>query len=619
MHPTVTASIPLPASSGPSGFPGRRVAASNLRLLVLFVIDLACWLIAGGTALALDRDGTSMGEHSLLGFLLVAGPVQAAAGLGAGLYRRRFIRGSTAEFRVLLAVVVGVGVLASTPLVDLVTSWVAPGADWHWSLAVVATPLAFVLMGATRYLWRVVVTARRRPDVGARRALLVGAGEAADLLIPQLQADRRSPIIPVGILDDDPARRRLRVHGVPVLGDRSALADAAAATGAAVVVVAVARADAALLRDIRDRATEAGLGVLVLPPLDEVLQHGARPRDLRDVSIDDLIGRRPIDTDPGRVAGYLTGRRVLVTGAGGSIGSELCRQISRLDPAELILLDRDETALQGVQVSISGHGLLDTTDVVLADIRDAAALHEIMADRRPDVVFHAAALKHLPMLEQYPGEAWQTNVMGTLNVLDACESAGVETVVNISTDKAAAPTSVLGRSKRLAERLTADRARRTGRRYLSVRFGNVLGSRGSMVPLFSALIAAGRPLTVTHPDATRFFMTIPEACQLVIQAGAIGDPAEVLILDMGEPVRILDVAQRMIAMSGSDVDIVFTGLRPGEKLHEELMSVDETDARPVHPLISHTAVPPLSPCDLDATSLVPDSGIGAPRPLSTAG
>jgi dTDP-glucose 4,6-dehydratase len=215
------------------------------------------------------------------------------------------------------------------------------------------------------------------------------------------------------------------------------------------------------------------------------------------------------------------------------------------------------------------------------------------------VVFHAAALKHLPMLEQYPDEAWKTNVLGTLNVLQAARSVGVKTFVNISTDKAANPTSVLGHSKRVAEKLTAWAGGETGLKYLSVRFGNVIGSRGSMLPTFASLIEAGGPLTVTHPDVTRFFMTIPEACQLVVQAGGIGRSSEVLILDMGEQVRIMDVAERMIEMSGKDISIVFTGLRPGEKLHEELIGIHESDERPIHPKISHTSIDPISPARLD--------------------
>ena len=263
------------------------------------------------------------------------------------------------------------------------------------------------------------------------------------------------------------------------------------------------------------------------------------------------------------------------------------------------MVDHDETGLQSTQISILGHGLLDTKDVVLASIRDEDALKLIFAQRQPQVVFHAAALKHLPMLEQYPHEAWQTNVLGTLNVLRAAQSVGVLTFVNISTDKAANPTSVLGHSKRVAEKLTAWAARHTGARYLSVRFGNVIGSRGSMLPTFTALIEAGGPLTVTHPEVTRFFMTISEACQLVVQAGGIGNPGEVLILDMGQPVKILDVAQRMIEMSGKQIEIVFTGLRPGEKLHEELMGDNESDERPIHPKISHTSVDSIPPERLD--------------------
>jgi FlaA1/EpsC-like NDP-sugar epimerase len=321
-------------------------------------------------------------------------------------------------------------------------------------------------------------------------------------------------------------------------------------------------------------------------------------------TLDELLGRTtasaPLEVD----ASVVAGKRVLVTGAGGSIGGELARQVAALGPAELLLLDRDETALQQTQVAVSGHGLLDTRDVVLVDIRDAEAVRQVFIARRPDVVFHAAALKHLPMLEQYPLEGWKTNVLGTLNVLRAAEETGVERFVNISTDKAADPISVLGTTKRLAERLTADTAARTGRRYVSVRFGNVFGSRGSLLPLLESLIAAGRPVTVTHPDATRFFMSIPEACRLVLQAAAVGSPGEVLVLDMDKPVRILDVVERVIARSGRPVDIVFTGLRSGEKLHEVLSSADETSEARIHPQISHCTVPPLAADDLSTDLLV---------------
>jgi len=282
---------------------------------------------------------------------------------------------------------------------------------------------------------------------------------------------------------------------------------------------------------------------------------------------------------------------VLVTGAGGSIGSELCRQIHRFGPAELIMLDRDETALHGVQLSLHGRALLDSPDVVLGDIRDIQFVTRLFEQRRPDVVFHAAALKHLPMLEQYPGEAVKTNIWGTLSVLDAAKSVGVERFVNISTDKAANPCSVLGYSKRLAEGLTASAAHDADGTFLSVRFGNVLGSRGSVLTTFAAQIEAGGPVTVTDPSVTRYFMTVQEAVQLVIQAAAIGRDGEALVLEMGQPVRIADVAQQLIDLADSEARIVFTGLRHGEKMHEDLFSDDEPDDRPVHPQVSHVGVP----------------------------
>ena len=320
---------------------------------------------------------------------------------------------------------------------------------------------------------------------------------------------------------------------------------------------------------------------------------------MRTVDVQDLIGRRPVDTDVRSIASYVTGKRVMVTGAGGSIGSELCKQLHRFTPAALILVDRDESALHATELEIYGRALLDGPTTVLVDIRDDAALDAVFDQHRPEVVFHAAALKHLTLLERFPAEAVKSNVMGTLRVLDAAYRYGAAHFVNISTDKAANPTSVLGRSKRLAEQLTSYYStRREGTRYLSVRFGNVLGSRGSVVHTFYSQLESGGPLTVTDPDVSRFFMTIPEACQLVIQAGAIGSPGEALVLDMGEPVKIVDVARRMVAMSGKDVDIVFTGLREGEKLREELLGDGESGERPLHPLISHVQVPPLSPPEL---------------------
>ncbi|MFN3216421.1 MAG: polysaccharide biosynthesis protein [Acidimicrobiales bacterium] len=309
----------------------------------------------------------------------------------------------------------------------------------------------------------------------------------------------------------------------------------------------------------------------------------------------DLLGRSEIDTDDRGIAAIVTGRRVLVTGAGGSIGSELCRQLHRFAPASLVMVDRDESALHAVELSIAGRALFESRDVVVADIRDRERMLEVFVEHRPHVVFHAAALKHLPLLELYPGEGWKTNVGGTSNVLDAAAAVGVERFVNVSTDKAADPTSVLGHTKRVAERLTAHTAHRTRLPYVSVRFGNVLGSRGSVLEAFRSQAARGGPLTVTHPEATRYFMLIEEAVHLVLQAATIGGPGEALILDMGTPVRIDDVARRIAAESAEAVEVVYTGLRPGEKLHERLIGADEVGQTRVHPLISHVAVTPLDP------------------------
>lgn len=303
----------------------------------------------------------------------------------------------------------------------------------------------------------------------------------------------------------------------------------------------------------------------------------------------------PVETDVAGQASYFTGKRILVTGAGGSIGSELCRQLHRMNPSELILLDRDESALHALQLALHGKALLDSDELALADIRDADRVRQVFRQFRPQVVFHAAALKHLPLLERFPGEAIKSNVHATLTVLEIAAEAGVEKFVNISTDKAANPVSVLGYSKRIAERLTSYMSSQAAGIYLSVRFGNVLGSRGSFLTSLSAQIAAGGPVTITDPQVTRYFMTVGEAVQLVLQAAVIGRDGEVLVLDMGEPVRIADLARRLADGSSRKIEIIFTGLRPGEKLAEDLLADDETAVHREHPLIQHAAVPPLAP------------------------
>lgn len=529
---------------------------------------------------------------------LAAAVLQAGAGSAVRVYQGRASVASLEETVLLSVVTATSGVVLAVLNATVFPSFIAI------TVPVGATFVALFIMLVIRAIWR-------NHDLDAQSAageqvptLVFGAGSAGKQLVRSMLDIPSGGMHPVGFLDDDPWKRRLRAYGVSVLGSRADIETAAIKTAAKVLVIAIPTADPALIRQITADARAAALEVKVLPGVGDLLADRVSIRDIRDINVQDLLGRGVVETDVESIAGYLTGKRVLVTGAGGSIGSELCRQLHKWGPSELMMLDRDESGLHGAQLSIHGQAMLDSDDVILADIRDYPALEAIFVARRPDVVFHAAALKHLPMLEQYPAEAMKTNVVGTLNVLRASALVGVERFVNISTDKAAAPTSVLGYSKRVAERVTAAVASDTSGTYLSVRFGNVLGSRGSVLTSFAAQIASGGPVTVTHPEVTRYFMTTAEAVQLVLQAAAIGRDGEVLILDMGQPVRIQDVAEQLIDQSGRNIEIIYTGLREGEKLHEILLDEEELDNRPIHPLVSHVPVP-----ELNATRVLSRRGV----------
>jgi len=551
--------------------------------------DCLAWVLGltGAVALRLGADIDPRRLHGLAEGVLAAVALQLVVGTVGGLYRGLWRVASFEEVAAVARVTFVVALLLE--LSDLLAPRPVPA-----SAPVFGGMAAFLLSLAARYCYRLFREHRQRPRAAELERLVVfGAGDTAAQVLPQLLHREDSTYLPVALLDDDPAKRRLVVAGVRVEGTRDDLAAVAAKHRATALLVAMVAPPAALLRVLADQAAAAGLELRVLPSLRELLEGSASPLDLRTPSTRDLLGRAEVTVELDGAASYLIGRRVLVTGAGGSIGSELCRQLRRYGPAELIMADRDESALHALQLSLDGRALLDSTSLALVDIRDAAAVDLLFAEHRPETVFHAAALKHLPMLERHPAEAVKTNVWGTLNVLEAAARHGTETFVNISTDKAADPTSVLGYAKRVGERLTAGIGCELQRRFVSVRFGNVLGSRGSVYGTFQAQIAAGGPVTVTHPEVCRYFMTVEEAVQLVLQAGAIGRPGEVLVLDMGAPVRILDVARRMIAESGRAVDIVFTGLRPGEKLAETLLGADEPDRRDRHPLVSQVPCAPL--------------------------
>lgn len=518
--------------------------------------------------------------------LTIAVIAQVLAGMALGIYRRKYRYGTFDEMAAIFAACLLAGVA-----VQIWDITVAPE-TFPRSVPVIATAFAINWAVSMRAIRRIFAQRRMRP-LDADPIVVIGGGNTGAQVVEQLISRPDSPYIPVAILDDDPLKSRLVIQGVRVKGDLSSLPTVAKATGARVALLAIPGSTGAMKRRIAEAARAAGITLLVVPPSKQLFGR-VSTADIRPIAPEDFLGRDQVEIDEAAVEAYVKGRRVLVTGAGGSIGSEIARQVAKWNPSDVIMLDRDESGLHSTQLSMMGHGLLDSPNIVLADIRDLGRMMEVFETFRPDIVFHAAALKHMPLLETHPAEAWKTNVVGTNNVLTAAKAVSVSHFVNISTDKAADAQNVLGGTKRITERLTAGYAEQSGKPWVSVRFGNVLGSRGSVLTSFQAQVDKGGPITVTHPHVTRYFMTIQEAVRLTIFAAAIGRSGEVLVLDMGAPVRILDVAERFARQANPPLEIVFTGLRPGEKLHEVLLGVNERDVRPIHPLISHVPVPPLS-------------------------
>ena len=564
-------------------------------------VDACLWAAAliGALWLRLDFEMsptlTFIQQPAVWLFVLLTVVLQSVIGVGRGLYTGRFVPRSASEASA-TAIVFGcttVVVFVAAQVMYLATVEL----EVPRSVILLAGPLALVTSLGLRMAVRDVGLFGAGGNPTATPVVVFGAGSGGRLLVRQLTESATAPYRAVAILDDDPQKRKMRIHGVEVAGTRADLDAVAERYGASTVVIAVPTLEPEDVRDIRDRAEKSGYHVLILPPIDKVMKGKQAVTELRGIDVHDLLGRQPVRLDLSAIAATLKGKRVLITGAGGSIGSELCRQVAVFDPAELIMLDRDESALHSVQLSIEGKSMLDGDNTVLIDIRDRCGMIELFNRRRPDVVFHAAALKHLPLLESYPLEALKSNVLGTYNVLEAARVSGVDVVVNVSTDKAANPICTLGESKRVAERITAHFASASEpTKYVSVRFGNVLGSRGSVLTVFERQIAEGGPLTVTDPEVSRFFMTIPEACQLVLQAAVTGDSGETVVLDMGEPLKISEVARTLIERSEKEIEIVYTGLREGEKMAEELFDDAE---QPVHgdrhPLLSEVRVEPIIP------------------------
>jgi FlaA1/EpsC-like NDP-sugar epimerase len=445
------------------------------------------------------------------------------------------------------------------------------------SALAIALLSGIVFLGAVRASWRLVELSGAKERAGSRetkKAIIIGAGEAGAFIARDLLR-RPSELIPLGFIDDDPQKKDKAIAGLPVLGNDESLADVARSCGAEVALIAIPSASGANMRRYLDALAHLGVEVRVLPSLHELAGGRVELASMRSVELQDLLRRDPIVLDEAGIDAVVAGKKILVTGAGGSIGSELCIQIANHAPEEIIMLGHGEQSIYNVLQNFAERGIGVPHRSVVADIADAAAMDRVFRENRPNVVFHAAAHKHVPLMEENPREALRVNSFGTWTLAALAGARGAERFVMISTDKAVHPSSIMGATKRIAERLLCSaQANYPNTAYMTVRFGNVLGSRGSVVPLFERQIAHGGPVTVTHPDMTRYFMLIPEAVSLVLQAASMGSGGELFVLDMGEPVRITEMAETLIRLHGRephrDIEIVYTGIRPGEKLFEEL-------------------------------------------------
>ena len=446
------------------------------------------------------------------------------------------------------------------------------------SVFVLDAVLLIGLLGGPRLVYRWLKD-RHLYIARGKRALIVGAGSGGEILVRDMLRDATSPYRPVALVDDDSNKHGRDLHGLPVEGPCDAIPALAKEYGAELVLVAIPSAGSRELRRIVEVCERAGLAVRTLPPFHDLVSGNVGVKELRNVTIDDLLGREKVTLDWNAITGGLTGESILVTGGGGSIGSELCRQLARIKPAKLIVFERSEFGLYKIDLELRRQFPELVLESVLGDVSDRIGVDTVMREHRPSVVFHAAAYKHVPLLEHQARPAVLNNVLGTQVVADSADVHGAKTFVLISSDKAVNPANVMGATKRVAEIYCQHLAQFSKTRFVTVRFGNVLGSDGSVIPLFQEQIASGGPVTVTHPDITRYFMTIPEASQLILEAATVGKGGEIFVLDMGEPVKISYLAEQLILLSGKrpgdDIEIVYTGLRPGEKLYEELFHSSE--------------------------------------------
>lgn len=500
-----------------------------------------------------------------------------------GLYNRLWQYASTGELlSIIYAVTVGTGgTVAVVYFYGLSNAANLSYVRMPHTAAVLLWLAMVFLIGGSRFIWRILQdnTFDRHVPGSQKQVLIVGAGDAGVLAARELKNRNYRDGRPIGFIDDNHSKQKLQLLGIPVLGTRMDIARVVKGHSVDEVIIAMPSASGESVREIVQICEKSEVVLKIMPGVYDIISGDISVNPIRQVQVEDLLGRDPVSVDLEEVAGYVAGETVVITGAGGSIGSEICRQIARFNPGKLVLLGHGENSIFDIEQELRAeHPGIDYITEIL-DIKDREKVFLIFERYKPGVVFHAAAHKHVPLMERNPEEALKNNVVGTQNLAEAADEVNVKTFVSISTDKAVNPTSVMGATKRTAEMLIQSLDLRSQTKFVAVRFGNVLGSRGSVIPTFKRQIAQGGPVTVTHPDMVRYFMTIPEAAQLVIQAGAMGRGGEIFILDMGKPVKIVDLAKDLIRLSGFkpdvDIKIQFTGIRPGEKLFEELLTAEE--------------------------------------------
>ncbi|MEI2330727.1 nucleoside-diphosphate sugar epimerase/dehydratase [Priestia megaterium] len=463
--------------------------------------------------------------------------------------------------------------------------------DIYFRTLFIAWLLHILFIGGSRYVWIIFRNTyfKKQNIADYKRTLIIGAGSAGTMIARQLKTNHESKLYPVAFIDDDVKKHKLEIMGLPVLGGKEVIQDAVKRFNVHYVIIAIPSLKASELKEIYNECAKTQAKTQIMPKIEDIMLGKVSVNQFKDVKVEDLLGREPVELDHAGILETIGGKTVLVTGAGGSIGSEICRQICKFNPRKIILLGHGENSIYTIDMELR-QKYQNTIEIlpVIADVQDRDRIFEVMDTHKPDVVYHAAAHKHVPLMEYNPKEAVKNNVIGTKNVAEAADTFSVRNFVLISSDKAVNPTNVMGSTKRIAEMVIQELNKHSQTKFVAVRFGNVLGSRGSVIPLFKKQIQRGGPLTVTHPDMTRYFMTIPEASRLVMQAGTLARGGEIFVLDMGEPVKIVDLAKNLIELSGyteEEIGIKYAGIRPGEKMYEELLGKDEVHDEAIFPKI----------------------------------